>query len=225
RLEALVLELPDGESDELMMLMKESRGAWAMLLDGAAGRALFVGNSFSGTPVALGTLGFEVTVLEREPARLRFALERAAALAPGSSNAVAGGDCATLPFMDRSFDLVVLEGGLPSPATGWGFSAEELRRVCRRELIITADNRLGYKRSTGRRGAPAAPPRSTCSGRSSSLHAESERSRARAPLGAAPGRRRRCTRSTPTPGSSATWSPSTTHDRGSPSGRGSARTA
>ncbi len=153
RLEALVLELPDGESDELMMLMKESRGAWAMLLGAATGRALFVGNACSGTPVALGTLGFDVTVLEREPRRLRFALERAAALAPGSSNAVAGGDGPALPFVDGSFDLVVLEGGLPSPATGWGFSTEELRRVGRSELVITADNRLGYKRSTGRRGA------------------------------------------------------------------------
>ncbi len=153
RLETLVLELPEDESDGLMMLMKESRGAWAMLLAGAAGRALFIGDAFSGTPVALGTLGFDVTVLEKEPERLRFALERAAALAPGSTNAVAAGDSATLPFLDESFDLVVLEGGLPSPATGWGFTADELRRVCRRELLITADNRLGYKRSTGRRGA------------------------------------------------------------------------
>ncbi|MDG1983372.1 MAG: hypothetical protein P8M11_02275, partial [Planctomycetota bacterium] len=32
RLETLVFDLPAGESDELMMLMKESRGAWAMLL-------------------------------------------------------------------------------------------------------------------------------------------------------------------------------------------------
>ncbi len=153
RLETLVFELPAGESDELMMLMKESRGAWAMLLGRSSGRALFLGNGFSGTPVALGTLGFDVTVAEPQHARLRFALDRAQALAPGSTNAaVAGGD-RRLPFLDGAFDLVVLEGGLPSPATGWGFPTDELRRVCRGELIITADNRLGYKRSTGRRGA------------------------------------------------------------------------
>ena len=55
RLETLVFDLPAGESDELMMLMKESRGAWAMLLGRSSGRALFLGNGFSGTPVALGT--------------------------------------------------------------------------------------------------------------------------------------------------------------------------
>lgn len=153
RLETLVFDLPAGESDELMMLMKESRGAWAMLLGVADGRALFIGDGFSGTPVALGTLGFDVTVVEQERVRLRFALDRAAALAPGSTSAVVAGSDASLPFADESFDLVVLEGGLPSPATGWGFSTDELRRVCRGELLVTADNRLGYKRSTGRRGS------------------------------------------------------------------------
>jgi len=153
RLEHLVLELPAGESDELMMLMKESRGAWAMLLGGRRGRALFLGSGFSGTPVALGTLGHEVTVVEQEPARLRFARDRAAALAPGTTDAVAAGADARLPFREGSFDLVVLEGGLPGPDTGWGFTIDELHRVSRGELLVTADNRLGYKRSTGRRGA------------------------------------------------------------------------
>lgn len=153
RLESLVLELPPGEADELMMLMKESRGAWAMLLGGRGGRALFLGSGFSGTPVALGTLGYHVTVVEQQPARLRFAQDRAAALAPGTTGAVAAGADAGLPFLDGSFDLVVLEGGLPAPSTGWGFTTEELHRVGRGELLVTADNRLGYKRSTGRRGA------------------------------------------------------------------------
>ena len=153
RLEMFVLGLPAGEADELMMLMKESRGAWAMLLGGRGGRALFLGNGFSGTPVALGTLGFSVTVAERCAARLRFAEDRAADLAPGTTHAVAAGQDPRLPFLDGSFDLVVLEGGLPGPSTGWGFTVDELHRVSRGELLVTADNRLGYKRSTGRRGA------------------------------------------------------------------------
>ena len=153
RLEQLVLELPTGEADELMMLMKESRGAWAMLLGGRGGRALFLGNALSGTPVALGTLGYEVTVVEPEPTRLRFAQDRAAALAPGTTVSVAAGTDRCLPFREGSFDLVVLEGGLPGPATGWGFTVDELHRIGSGELLVTADNRLGYKRSTGRRGA------------------------------------------------------------------------
>ena len=153
RLEHLVRDLPPAESDALMMLMKESRGAWAMLLEGAGGRALFIGDGFSGTPVALGTLGFDVTIAGTELEGLRFALDRAEALAPGTSRAAVLGADAALPFQDGSFDLVVLEGGLPSPRTGWGFGVEELQRVCRGELVVTADNRLGYKRSTGRRGS------------------------------------------------------------------------
>ncbi|MGD2017472.1 MAG: hypothetical protein PVJ89_05115 [Planctomycetota bacterium] len=153
RLERLVRELPAGESDALMMLMKESRGAWAMLLERAGGRALFLGDGFSGTPVALGTLGFDVTVASPEAGRLRFACDRADALAPGTTRAVVAGADGALPFQDGAFDLVVLEGGLPSSDTGWGFDADELRRVCGGELVVSADNRLGYKRSTGRRGA------------------------------------------------------------------------
>lgn len=159
RLEVLVRDLPSDESDALMMLMKESRGAWALLLEGSSGRALFVGNAFSGTPVALGTLGFDVTVLDRSSRRLAFAAHRADALVPGTTRTVLGGTDERLPFADAAFDVVVLEDGLPGPRTGWGFDMDELRRVAAREVVVTADNRLGYKRSTGRRGAFRRDPR------------------------------------------------------------------
>ncbi|QDV09029.1 hypothetical protein Poly30_45850 [Planctomycetes bacterium Poly30] len=159
RLERLVHELPPNESDALMMLMKESRGAWALLLEAAQGRALFIGDALSGTPLALATLGFQVTVLDRSFLRSSFAVHRGDALAPDTTTAVLGGDHSTLPFRDRAFEVVVLEGGLPSPKTGWPFRLEELRRVAAAELVVTADNRMGYKRSTGRRGDFRRDPR------------------------------------------------------------------
>ena len=159
RLELLVYELPPAESDALMMLMKESRGAWALLLSAAKGRALFIGDALSGTPLALGTLGFQVTVVDPSQRRVRFALDRGEALAPGSTAGIQAGADATLPFRDEAFGVTVLEGGLPSEKTGWGFSLEELRRVTAAELVVTSDNRLGYKRSTGRRGAFRRDPR------------------------------------------------------------------
>ncbi len=159
RLELLVFELPPAESDALMMLMKESRGAWALLLEAAEGRALFIGDALSGTPVALGTLGFQVTIVDPSRDRVRFALHRGDALAPGSTMGVQAGRDGRLPFRDRAFDVTVLEGGLPSKKTGWGFSLDEVRRVTAAELVVTADNRLGYKRSTGRRGSFRRDPR------------------------------------------------------------------
>lgn len=159
RLELLVYELPAAESDALMMLMKESRGAWALLLAAAGGRALFIGDALSGTPVALGTLGFEVTVVDPSWHRTRFALDRGEALAPGSTTGIQAGADPKLPFVDDAFRVAVLEGGLPSSKTGWGFGLDELRRVTAAELVVTSDNRLGYKRSTGRRGAFRRDPR------------------------------------------------------------------
>lgn len=159
RLETLLRDLPPAESDAVMMLTKESRGAWALLLERSGGPALFCGNALSGTPVALATLGFDVTIVDRSQVRLRFARDRADALVPGSTRVVLAGIDACLPFADMTFDVVVLEDGLPGPATGWGFDLEELRRIASHELIVTADNRLGYKRSTGRRGSFLRDPR------------------------------------------------------------------
>lgn len=152
RLERFLLALSAEDSDAVMMLAKESRGAPAVLSAAASRAALFIGDARSGTAMALAALGLEVTVLDRDTARLRFALARAEAYEPGSTRAVLGGGGPTLPFASDAFDLVYAEGGLPGPATGWGFGPEELRRVARHEVIAAADNRLGYKRSTGRRG-------------------------------------------------------------------------
>lgn len=159
RLEQMLLAMDPAAADATMMLLKESRGAWALLLGRSSGRALVCCNALSGTPVALATLGFRVTVVDRCSARLRFALDRAEALVPSTTTcALAGGD-ARLPFADGTFDVVVHEDGLPGPRTEWGFGVNELRRVARDELLVTADNRLGYKRSTGRRGRFRRDPR------------------------------------------------------------------
>ncbi len=159
RLEELLYELPADQSDALMMFIKESRGAWALLLGAKRGRLLFVGDALSGTPVALGTLGFDVTVVDTSLERLQFTVDRGEALVPGTTQGVHAGSDGQLPFLDRAFDVVVLEGGLPAPSTGWGFGLGELRRVAASEILVTADNRLGYKRSTGRRGAFRRDPR------------------------------------------------------------------
>ena len=60
-LEALLLELDANAANWLMQELRESRGAWAPLARVGAGRALFIGDPLSGTPVALGRLGFATT--------------------------------------------------------------------------------------------------------------------------------------------------------------------
>lgn len=153
-LEQLLAELDQDDADALMLLMKESRGAWMVLLAGSGGEALFIGNAFSGSVTALIVAGYRVTIMDRSNLRLRFALAREAgaqsALKP--ARGVQAGHAARLPFKDASFDLVVQEDGLPCASTGWGHDMHELARVTRGELLLTADNRLAYKRSIGRRG-------------------------------------------------------------------------
>lgn len=152
RLEDFLAKLSPAASESAMMLLKESRGSAAMLLCGGSGRALFVGNALSGTPLALGSLGFQVTVLDRSSLRLMFALARAEAYLPGSTCAVRAGDDAHLPFHDGAFQVAVQEDGVPGPKAGWGYGIEELRRIATDEVLVAADNRFGYKRSTGERG-------------------------------------------------------------------------
>ena len=157
-LEALLLELPPGDADWLMQILRESRGAFAPLARAGPGRALFLGDPLSGTSVALGRLGFETTTLGRDGERLEFAAHRARALVETPAHFVlAGGGArlpfAPLPFADGAFDLVVQEGGLPGPATGAGHDLGECARVARGELVLVADNRFGYKRSAGAHGA------------------------------------------------------------------------
>ncbi len=152
RLEAFLAQLSEADSEAAMMLLKESRGTAAILLHRGSGPALFVGNALSGTPLALGSLGFTVTVVDRCELRLAFALARAEAYLPGSTRIVRAGDDRRLPFSDGAFSVAVQEDGLPGPGTGWGYSTEELRRVARDEVLVAADNRFGYKKATGRRG-------------------------------------------------------------------------
>lgn len=151
-LEQLLFDMQDEGSDGLQLLLKESRGAWTPLLSSGGGSALFLGNAVSGTVPPIAYAGFDVTLAERNTDRLRFALARSEAYVPGTTRIVACGDAPSLPFEDNAFDLVVIEDGLPSPETGWGFDLDELVRVTRGELFFTADNRFAYKRSTGRRG-------------------------------------------------------------------------
>ncbi len=155
-LEELLVALDPAEADAWMMLLKESRGAFAALLPrpGPCARALFVGDARSGTPVALTMLGYRVTVADRDPARVELAVARGAALAPTGVPAPSGvalGDSARLPFVDGAFELAVQEGGLPG-AGAFRHTAAELRRVSAEDLVIAADNRFAYKRSTGLRG-------------------------------------------------------------------------
>lgn len=169
-LEAHLLALAPDAADALMMLLKESRGAFGLLAPAPrpGSRALFVGDARSGTPVALAMLGHQVTVVDTDPRRLGFALARGRASAGrgsegsavvGRTAAICAGRDARLPFVDGVFDLVVQEGGLPGPRTGFGHTTAELRRVARATLIVTADNRFGYKRSTGHRGSFVRDPR------------------------------------------------------------------
>ncbi len=157
-LEALLLELDDEAADRLMQLQREARGTWLLALctprSGATrARALFVGNALSGAHVPLSHHGFEVTLLDSSALRLRWARLRSEALSPGSSTLEVMADGgARLPFEDGAFDLVVQEDGLPARERGWGHDLAELARVCRGEFVLIADNRFGYKRSTGRRG-------------------------------------------------------------------------
>lgn len=152
RLERMLRALSAEEADEAMMLMKESRGAPAVLASEANRSALFIGDARSGAAMALAALGLRVTVLDSRVDRLRYALARGEAYEPGSTAAVLGGGDRSLPFVDDAFDLVMVEGGMPGPRTGRGFDMDEVRRVAAREVLVAADNRLGYKRSTGRRG-------------------------------------------------------------------------
>lgn len=162
-LEALLLELPEARAERLMLLLREARGAWFPLLRAAGGELLFIGNALSGTVTPLTDAGFRVTVLDGSHDRLRFASFRNQAHSPGRTTLVLGGDAERLPFADGAFDVVVQEDGLPGSGrsassddrgTGRAFRHDlsECWRVSRGELVLVADNRWGYKRSSGRRG-------------------------------------------------------------------------
>jgi hypothetical protein len=153
-LEPLLVRMPREHADRTMMLLEESRGAWALLLPSAPGRALFVGSALSGTVPALAALGWRVVVVDPSLDRCRLARRRDREFAPGRVQhlALAGG---RLPFPDDAFDLTVREDGAPGYAHGAespSVPPSELARLTRREAVLVADNRLAYKRATGVRG-------------------------------------------------------------------------
>ncbi|MCE9592931.1 MAG: methyltransferase domain-containing protein [Planctomycetes bacterium] len=151
-LERLLLDLDDAAAERLMLLLREGRGAWHPLARARGGSVLLLANALSGAAVPLAAAGFDVTVVDPCVARARFGEHRNRALGRGTRTLVAG-DVARLPFADASFDLVVQENGVPGAANEFAHSLDECRRVARGEVVLIADNRLGYKRSAGRRGA------------------------------------------------------------------------
>lgn len=150
--EQLLLSLDELDNQRLMQLVREARGAWHPLLHELRGAALFLGNAFSGTITALANNGFDVTVLDSSPERVRFAVRRAAENSPGRVRGVVAGDATRLPFDDASFALVVQEDGLPGANGMHAHGIDEVLRVAADECVLTADNRLAYKKNLGRRG-------------------------------------------------------------------------
>jgi hypothetical protein len=149
--ERYLLDAAPERAESAMLLYREARGGWWPLVRGGPGSAVILGNALAGTAAALATVGFEVTVVDPRPHRLEF-LEARMAAAGHSVRGVAPGEGPRLPFDDQTFDLVVQEGGAPTRATGWRHDGAELLRIARGEVVLVADNRLGYKRSQGARG-------------------------------------------------------------------------
>ena len=150
-LEPLLVRMPVEAADRTMMLLEESRGAWAVLLPGPPGRALFIGSALSGTVPALAALGWRVVVADPSLERCRLAARRDQEFAPGRVMHVAL-EGPRLPLPSASFDLVVREDGAPGLEVETIVPANELTRLSRREVALVADNRLAYKRATGVRG-------------------------------------------------------------------------
>jgi len=142
--EELLRDLPLVRAEHLMLLMRQGRAAWMPLLHTRRGRALFIGNAFSGASAGLAFAGWDVVVRDDNPDRLAFADVRARGLKL-SIELELSDDHEHLPHADESFDLVVRDG--PGGAT-----VQELARVSRGEVVLIVDNRYGYKHSTGVHG-------------------------------------------------------------------------
>lgn len=151
-LERLMLRLPAEKASRLDLVLRESRGAWAPLVRRGHARVLFLGNALSGTVLALARSGLDPVVVETRSARLRWARARDVDLAAGRARLVCA-DPERLPFPASSFDLVVLERSVPPVDGSLDGTLAEAARVSRAELVLVADNRWGYKRSTGHRGS------------------------------------------------------------------------
>lgn len=150
-LEPFLADLPATQGDLVMMLMEESRGAWAVLLAQQPGTALFIGNAVSGTVAALATMGWKVTVADPSPERCAFAKMRDREYSPGQVSWVHAAHH-ELPFQATSFDLVVREDAAEGLDLAHAPRARELCKLSRGAVVHLADNRFAYKRATGRRG-------------------------------------------------------------------------
>lgn len=150
-LEATLLELDRQAAGRWMMLLREGRAAFLPMLT-AGGTALLIGNAGSGAALALLRAGYRLLLADR--CRLRAAAALAylrALLGERAPLAALCFDGEHLPLGDQCIDLIVRESPAPPLGLEGGPSLAELARVARRELLIAAENRLAYKRSSGQR--------------------------------------------------------------------------
>jgi SAM-dependent methyltransferase len=156
-LEAFLRGLEEVEADRFMQILGEGRGAWFTVLESVGSDLLFLGNALSGTVPALAIAGFRVTALDTSPERARFGQWRNASHGHAQVRSIVAGATHRLPFADEAFDVIVAERGFPRASPRFGHDLDECRRVCRGEIAFVGNNRLGYKRSTGRRSIHYVP--------------------------------------------------------------------
>ncbi|HIG10078.1 MAG: phosphotransferase [bacterium] len=156
-LEELLLGLDPALAEHLMLLLREGRGAWLPFLRSSGGHALVLGNAFSATAHVLAGAGFRPTLCDPSPERMEFEAARCLALTGVKLDIVECQGTVQLPFETNHFELVVFEGVPHGWRTDWDATLAELVRVCGGELLVVADNRLGYKHSLGARGKYGVP--------------------------------------------------------------------
>jgi aminoglycoside phosphotransferase (APT) family kinase protein len=150
-LEATLLELNAEAAGRWMMLLREGRAGFLPMLT-PGGTALLIGNAGSGAALALCRAGYRLWLADRCRLRASAALATLRALlGPAAPVAALCFDGERLPMRDHSVDLIVRESPAPPLGLEGGPSLAELARVARRELLIAAENRLAYKRSSGQR--------------------------------------------------------------------------
>lgn len=155
--EELLRNLDVIPSDRLMQILGEGSATWFTTLETARGDLLFLGNALSGSVPALSMAGFDVTVLDVSPERLRFGQWRNVSRGEERVRSIVGGQARWLPFADRAFAVVAVDRGFPGALPKFGWDPDECARVCAGELVLVGNNRLGYKRSTGRRSIHYVP--------------------------------------------------------------------
>jgi aminoglycoside phosphotransferase (APT) family kinase protein len=142
--EELLCDLSLAKAEHLMLITRQGRAGWIPLLRTNAGRALVIGNAFSGAGPGLAQAGWEVVLRDDCQQRLAFALARAKDLGLELQTELSQGE-RHLPHGDESFDLIVRDGKE-------GAETRELARLARGEVVLIADNRYAYKRSVGVHG-------------------------------------------------------------------------